>query len=487
MARRLIWRILVMLHRYLGVAVGALMLLWFASGIVMLFVPYPALGESERVGMLEPIPWQLCCGDLGSALSADQPLERAEVETVSGIPALRFALPGQQGMLVSLDATTPVVPLDAPHARATAVAAAMRLGVMPAQPLATTTIVRDQWTVSGEYRADRPLYRFDFGDPAGTQIYVSSQRGRVVLRTTAAQRFWNWLGAVPHWLYPTILRSHPKTWTQVVIWTSLLGVFLTAMGLYLGIAQYRFRGGNLLSPYRGVWNWHHSLGLLFGVFSLTWIVSGLISMNPWGFLEGGDGVEPTPEVHSVTWGEVRSSLAAIAKAPPSSDIVTLSMVPLAGNLCWMATDHRGTAMRLAADGHRQPMTDADLQIAARHAAGPSGIASRVLLRDEDAYYYRHHAPLLLPVLRVIVNDPDHTWLYLDPRSGRVLGQFDADGRWQRWLFDGLHRLDFLAQLRASRIWTALVVFLLVGGIGLTGTGTYMAVRRLILDLSKASG
>ncbi len=39
----MIWRILILLHRYLGVALGALMLLWFASGIVMLFVPYPGL------------------------------------------------------------------------------------------------------------------------------------------------------------------------------------------------------------------------------------------------------------------------------------------------------------------------------------------------------------------------------------------------------------------------------------------------------------
>jgi hypothetical protein len=33
-----LWRTLVILHRYLGIAVGLLMLIWFLSGIVMMYV-----------------------------------------------------------------------------------------------------------------------------------------------------------------------------------------------------------------------------------------------------------------------------------------------------------------------------------------------------------------------------------------------------------------------------------------------------------------
>jgi hypothetical protein len=33
-----LWRTLVILHRYLGIAVGVVMLIWFASGIVMMYV-----------------------------------------------------------------------------------------------------------------------------------------------------------------------------------------------------------------------------------------------------------------------------------------------------------------------------------------------------------------------------------------------------------------------------------------------------------------
>ena len=255
----MIWRTLVLLHRYLGVASGALMLTWFASGIVMLYMPYPGLSGKERMAILEPLGWHACCRSPAVPIPGDQPIERAEVESVAGTLALRLTLPGRSESLISLDASESEVPLDLPHSRATAVAAARRLGLTAFEPSTQETIVRDQWTVSGEYNADRPLTRFGFSDAEHTQIYVSATNGRVVLHTTARQRFWNRLGAVPHWLYPTILRSHPRLWAQVVVWTSLVGVFLTTIGLYLGVVQYQLRGKRVLSPYAGIWNWHHSL------------------------------------------------------------------------------------------------------------------------------------------------------------------------------------------------------------------------------------
>ena len=39
--REIIWQVMVVLHRYLGVAVGLLMVMWFVSGIVMMYVGLP--------------------------------------------------------------------------------------------------------------------------------------------------------------------------------------------------------------------------------------------------------------------------------------------------------------------------------------------------------------------------------------------------------------------------------------------------------------
>src|SRR5215475_8226154 len=49
---------LVFVHRWIGIGFGLLFAMWFASGIVMHFVPFPALTEAERFAGLGPIAWQ---------------------------------------------------------------------------------------------------------------------------------------------------------------------------------------------------------------------------------------------------------------------------------------------------------------------------------------------------------------------------------------------------------------------------------------------
>ena len=46
---------LVCFHRWLGIGFCLLFAMWFATGIVMHFVPFPALTESERAAGLLPI------------------------------------------------------------------------------------------------------------------------------------------------------------------------------------------------------------------------------------------------------------------------------------------------------------------------------------------------------------------------------------------------------------------------------------------------
>ena len=132
--------------------------------------------------------------------------------------------------------------------------------------------------------------------------------------TTATQRFWNWLGAIPHWLYFAELRSDVALWSEIVIWTSLLGTFLTAIGLYIGISQLRLKSKGKLSPYRGWFYWHHMIGLVFGIVTLTWVVSGLVSMNPWGFLESrrGGGEQSRIAGEPIRWNTV----ARVARRNP---------------------------------------------------------------------------------------------------------------------------------------------------------------------------
>src|SRR5262245_276560 len=157
-----LWRALVVLHRYLGVAVGLLMAMWFLSGIVMMYVGFPRLTEAERLRIQSPVPWQTCCR-FGERIHDDQPIIRAQVENYAGAAALRLRRVGQPDSLLDL-AEGAFVAINAEAAQGVALAVAPRIIRRAAAIVAHEQITVDQWTV-GRYLRDRPLYRFDFDDP----------------------------------------------------------------------------------------------------------------------------------------------------------------------------------------------------------------------------------------------------------------------------------------------------------------------------------
>jgi hypothetical protein len=128
----------------------------------------------------------------------------------------------------------------------------------------------------------RPLLKIELHDLAGTELYVSSTTAEVVRDTQRAERIWNYFAAVTHWIYPTVLRRYADLWAWVIDIVATAGTVLAITGLWIGILRWRWRRppGKSAIPYRGWLRWHYITGALFGVLSLTWVFSGLLSMNP---------------------------------------------------------------------------------------------------------------------------------------------------------------------------------------------------------------
>lgn len=292
-------------HRYVGIVMGLLMLLWFASGIVMLFVHWPEVTDEERAVGLAPIAWGQCCrfGDVQDV----QQVMRGTVEDLAGRPVLRF-----DGGVLELATGQPVHRVSSADAAivAASYANAYRIAGRPGTP---EVVERDQWTVTGYFDKRRPFYLFHLDDPARTDIYVSAHTGTVSQVVNRREKVLNWLGPIPHWLYPQVLRADTPLWTQVVIWTSLVGTFLTLTGLYLGIVSWRPWRDGRLTPYRGLMAWHHLTGLAAGLLTLTWVASGLVSMNPWGLLEGGSDDRAEQVTGAFSFGDLSQAVLA-AKA-----------------------------------------------------------------------------------------------------------------------------------------------------------------------------
>jgi hypothetical protein len=115
---------------------------------------------------------------------------------------------------------------------------------------------------------------------------------------------------------------------------------------------------------------------------------------------------------------------------------------------------------------------------ARAAMPGVEVHDAVWLQDYDGYYYDPRGSLALPVLRVRYADRHGTWLYLDPESGGIVERSVRIGRLRRWLYQGLHSLDFPFLYFRRPLWDIVAIVLSIGGIVLSVTTMLPALRRL---------
>lgn len=487
-SRSKLLRALLVLHRWMGIIIGTVMTLWCLTGFVMLFVDYPRLLPTGQLRGLSPLHWPVGSGLARIALAPDTGLASARLEMVAGRPVLRVVPEKGDGRAIwqmraspqsyDLGSGAPLTPLSRQDLGKVGTEFGRKVGI-EGPVAAITPISVDQWTVQA-FRANRPLYRVDYADAGGSTAYIAGLTGEVVQQTTRFERFWGWLGAVPHWLYPTVLRQNPAAWSQVVIWTSLTGCFLTVTGIWIGISRLRRdKDGTIGSPYRGLWWWHHMAGLVFGLLTLTWVGSGLFSMSPWGLFDSNAGrVERQRLAGPMRWADMRAALANIRQLP--IDTVRVESAPLGGKLALVVIAADGRMVRLNSAGRPAPLTRADVAAALRN--GPR-VASLSLLPAGDSYYYAYKEPVRLPVWRAVLADPQSTRLYIDAASGTLLRAVDGTGRAERWLWNAPHSFD-LPGLRQGPLRYILILPLLTAVTLVCGTGAWMGLRKLGRDLRR---
>jgi hypothetical protein len=210
-------------------------------------------------------------------------------------------------------------------------------------------------------------------------------------------------------------------------------------------------------------------------------------MTPWGFLGSGGGPEASlAQGPSPRWKEIKASLEALRTQLANGGVVSLTSAPLGGRLYWIATFVDGSSRRLDVSGLAAPVAEAELAEAAQRIAGKSAIAEQDLVNEAYAYYYplrrRRFEEIALPYYRIILNDDEQTRFYLDANSGALVHTTDSAGRWRRWLFSGLHRLDFAEWMRERPFRDVLMWLTLLGGLGLSVTGVWLAIRRVRNDV-----
>jgi hypothetical protein len=471
-------RPLVLLHRWLGIPLAVLFAMWFVSGIVMHFVPYPALTDAERLGGLAP-------PDLSGVAHGP-----AEAVAASGIgPGARVRLIQRaDGPIFVVSAASRVVALRAADlgdaavrsaqvALAIAVDHAKRRGLDAGLAALAAFAAIDQWTVGG-LDAYRPLYRVSLNDGPGTELYVSAATGEVVRDATRRERGWNYAGSVAHWIYPTVLRGRPALW-QIVVWTlSLLGVVTAAAGIALGLARIRFERGRPVSPFAGWHAWHHGLGLACMAFVLTWIFSGWLSLDD-GLLFSSARLGDMDRLRMSGAPEWRIDAGELRRITPHAKEVE-----------WFPFDGRLYRRdRLTPQSQRLFLSGADdppraFLSAAEADAAVGGIASgckaAALIAPHDVLAPESSVPEA-PVYRVVCGD---VWLHVDGASGMMLERLDGSQRVYRSLFGALHRLDVPMLAARPRVRTALIVLLCSLGLAFSLTAMVIGWARLRSEVKR---
>jgi hypothetical protein len=191
-------RYAILTHRYLGVFFSALFLLWFLSGIVMMYRDYPKFTQGARLERLEPIDATKIRVTPGEAL-ARGPFPapgHTRLSMLEGRPVYRLHGPSRAQAAIWADTGESVAPLDEPTARAVA---ARMAGLAASQARLVGKLTEpDQWTLNKLVRPLAPFFHYEFRDADGTEVYVSEKTGEVHQLTRRADRIWGFLGAVIH-------------------------------------------------------------------------------------------------------------------------------------------------------------------------------------------------------------------------------------------------------------------------------------------------
>ena len=471
-------RIITLAHRWMGVVLCLFFAAWFLSGAVLIYHPFPSLSQAEQLSKKTGIDFSKIKITPKEAVGKNSGFDRFRLIDVAGQPV--YVLHPQIGPVITIGADDGK-PLNLLTGETAGEVAEKFLGE-PALRI-YGPLNYDQWIVPNRYDPYRPFYRISMLDKKDTVLYVSSRTGEVLQKTEGSERAWNYVGAVVHWIYPTVLRSNWALWDQTVWCISLFGVVTTLAGLWLGVVRFREaqKTTRTHSPYKGWLRMHHILGLFSGIFIFFWIFSGWLSMD-----HGRIFSQPNPntrQIQSFSGKPMkqtveRISVEALEALKQSNEVEVFSV---GGKTYVMKSSTNGK--KLYKPKGREVLSPTEFTelelINALKAAWP-GVNIQSTQRPEkfDIYGQLRESSLPPNTLRIILSDPMQTWIHIDMDSGQIVSVMNRSRRLYRWLFNGLHSLDFPGLANHRPLWDVLILSMLAGGFFFSITGVVVGWKRL---------
>jgi uncharacterized iron-regulated membrane protein len=520
------WRkLLIYSHRWLGIILGAVFVAWCVSGIILMYYGVPHLTAGERLMRLPVLDLSsIRVSPEEAAAQLKEPPRRLRISMHGDRPVYRFNTGRVFGRwtLIYADTGEPVDPLDRDRAMAWLKA------YLPEQPTLRydAYLLRpDTYTRLPAMQTHFPLHRVALDDAAGTEYYVSERSGEAVMKSERRTRLLGLFGYITHTFF---FFRQQSWWSALLQWVSWIGLAMCLTGAVVGVWRYgvsprfRHKGVRSHSPYTGWMKWHHYAGLIFGVLTITWMFSGLVSLDiipgiresrysPQQVAEGARTVQGEGallDLDTLTVEALRTAATTVSRTFAPTELELLQFggepyliayrPPTPGTVDEWSSRSGMDFITPTPDGEHvlvSPLRpdrtfarfdDAAMMRVARAAMPGLPIRDAIWLNEYDDYYYKTVSSFdlglprmakTLPVLRVRYDDAAQTWLYLTPSPGQIYKAEQQD-RANRWGYYGLHGLDFAVLYRYRPLWDVVVVALLVG-VGVSSiTSLVPACRRL---------
>ena len=468
------------IHKITASAIAVFFLMWFVSGLILLYHPYPRVTEDIINDKKEELP---------SSLPSITSIQQSVGQEIRGLSLKQFQ--GQTLISVSTKDGTKVLNADStqkvkPITFNSVEKVASRWVDAPILRV-DTLHEREQWILYSRYDKVMPIYKFYFDDNAKTELFVSGKNGEVQQLTTRNERFWAWVGAIPHKFYIPSLRKHTEIWQNTS--SIISGICLLAaisgwiLAIYLWVNRYR-KKRVWENPYKKRWyRWHFSFGMIFGIFLMAWALSGIFAM------------QKVPQWMVATEGEYtfkNSRLWGMKPLPISYYQLDYRILKEAyPDLKEVEWTHFGQipAYRLVY-GDRESYVDASgpnikplyiqqeiVKNGFQKIHGEDTPIRISLMNESDNYYLSRRLPLPLPVYKVEVEDGDHSVYYVSPETGYIR-YMNKNKVLRKWLFNAIHYLDIDWLLARPWLWTICIWTLCIGCGVVCTTGVVLGYKML---------
>lgn len=471
-------KLLYSLHRILGTILSILFLVWFLSGFVMIYHTFPKVANRDKYAHMDAVSGYM--PEIDSIINSNHVGNAVNKLTLRDFDGHSYFEVVTEERSYKLPADTNMLSIGSP---------AYTQIENYAKKWSDADIVKvdtlrelEQWIPFGYLRKDFPIYKFYFDDEKKHQLYVSSVTGEALQFTNKDNRFWAWVGAIPHWIYFTKLRQDSQLWIDVVVWLSGIGCIMCIAGIILGVRSYivqHRKKKHWKTPYKKFsYKWHHILGFVFGIFVFTYVFSGMMSLATvpkWMVKVHNPDIQKQMFISNpVVLSDYKLDYRKVIEKYPNQvkriEWTYFGDVPLYK----VIIDNKEKVIDASGE-ELKPLSVTEQMIKDKLSKTHSEPITITELHEYDNYYVGTSNHLPLPVYKAELADADNSTYYINPKNGNTR-YFNTNTKVRRWSYQVLHSWELGFLVKRPVLWNIVMWVTMIGGTLVSLTGVWLGLK-----------